>query len=102
MRFAVGGFRKRLADRLCGRWPHDTRDLLAVFEKNQRGPEFHLEGAPEGAPLAILDFEMPDVRRLRERGGDERLRRLTMRAPRRAELEQRRTFQRVDFGACGF
>src|SRR5438132_1019808 len=81
--------------------PHELRCLLAVAQEDERRPELHAEGAAKALAARVGDLDVAHARVLRDRLGDQRLRAPAPAAPRAAELEQRRSLERVDLGALG-
>ena len=88
--------RESLVDRLRFVRPDEPVDFAAVAEENERGPELHPKRPTEPAARPVLDAQVAHVRVARERVIDERRRASADAAPRRAEIEDDRSLQRID------
>jgi len=91
---------ERADDRLRIVWPDEPVDFAAVAEENERGPELHPERPTEPASRPVLDAQVAHGGVACERVVDERRRAAANAAPRRAEVEDDRSLQRIDVASC--
>lgn len=86
-----GGGPAQLRERVCelaiAARAHEARDLVAIIEEDQRGPQLHAEAPAEALAATVLDLEVLQIRARGERTLDQRLRGLTDAAPASAELQ---------------
>src|SRR5262245_61152007 len=76
---------------------HYPIDLGAALQEDERRPELDGEGAAEASAARVGNLQVAHARMGSEGGGEQRLRAPAVPAPGAAELEQRRSLERVDF-----
>jgi hypothetical protein len=94
-RLRLRSIRKQGFDFRLGAWAHHARLLDAAVEEHERRPELYPERTTQRLTAAVFDADVPNTWMRTKRGRDVRLSSLAMRAPRRAELEQRQAGKRV-------
>src|SRR3569833_3427556 len=94
-----GDLCKALTYHLFGIGPDQPGHFATVAQKDQRGPELYAERAPEPTTGAIFDLDVLHARIFMQRGGQCRLRFLSVSAPRLAVLVHGGAFYVFDLRA---